>query len=84
MFANEKQATMFLGVLDSIFLFSYAMVGTQQDFLCGLSTSLSFVSLSAAPVHTGAVLQRCDWGQSEPALRALLRPVWLCFSGEYT
>ncbi|TNN71911.1 Sugar phosphate exchanger 3 [Liparis tanakae] len=32
LFADEKQATLFLGALDSIFLFSYAMVGTRRDF----------------------------------------------------
>lgn len=28
LFEDEKQATLFLGILDSIFLFSYAVVST--------------------------------------------------------
>lgn len=44
---------------------------------------LSFASFCVGAVHAGSVSQRCDRGQSEPALRALLRPVWLCCSGEY-
>lgn len=41
------------------------------------------MDLILGAVYTGSVSQRCDWGQSEPPLRALLRPVWLCCSGEY-
>lgn len=34
-------------------------------------------------VHAGAVLERCDWRQSEPPLRPQLRPLRLRCSGEY-
>lgn len=86
LFADEKQATLFLGALDSIFLFSYAVVSRMKakQKVRPVLPMEAFHSKRRVfdDQHAGSVSERHHRGQSQPALRALLRPVRIRHSGE--
>lgn len=65
----------------SVFYFEAEAQYQVHTFHRKIDQQLSFLFVS---VHTGSLFERGDWGQSESALRSLLRPVRLCYSGEYT